>query len=142
MTWTAETLAAKGYALEGNRAVPAPPKRRGRRSISEQWADKEDKRREAELQAEVTAWLAGELAAGHILCWTHVARPQRDRPGLPDLIVGLRADLVVAIELKRPDGTGALRPEQAVWLRAWGSNGAVCLSLAQVVERVRAWRMG
>jgi len=142
-SWTEQTLAAKGYAVQGSRAVPvAPAAPRRHPSIAEQWADREDQRRESELQAEVEVWLTGEVAACRVLCWTHVRSPRKDRPGLPDLVIGLAPGLVVAVELKRPDGTGRLRPEQETWLRAWGERGAVCCSLAQVQAQVRAWRVG
>lgn len=117
-------------------ARPAP-----RGTLAQQLAAIDDHRREAELQAEIEVYLRRQERTGAVLCWTHVRTPRKDRPGLPDLIIGLRAGLVVAIELKRPNGAGKLRPEQEVWLSAWGDRGAVCLSLEEVVARLRAWRV-
>jgi len=118
--------------------------RRGRRTIDELVRAEGAARWERDLLAEVTRVLDELVASGALLCWYH--RPDRaprerdrERPGLPDLVIGVRPDLVIGVELKRPDGTGRLRHEQETWLRAWGTRGCLATSLAEVLAHLRRW---
>lgn len=118
---------------------------RGRRSIDELLAADATVRLERDLQAQVEALLKGLQDLGQILAWHHapdVKRKRGEQAGFLDLTIGVRAGLVVAIELKRPDGHGRLSAEQLVWLRCHGERGAVCTSLAEVMAFLQRWGIG
>ena len=120
---------------------PAP--RRGRRSIDELLAADATAKLERDLQRQVEALLQGLQELGQIIRWHHVPDTRRTRAeqaGHLDLVVGIEAGLVVAVELKRPDGKGKVSPEQADWLRCWGERATVATSLGEVIEFLRRSR--
>lgn len=121
-------------------ADQAAARRRG--SVIQRVAAQEEVTRERELQRAVEAVLEQLVALGKIRCWYH--RPDRatraqdhEQRGLPDLVVGVRADLVLALELKT--ATGRVRPEQETWLGCWGERGALCRSLGEVLAHLQRW---
>lgn len=62
-------------------------------------------------------------------------------PGFPDLILPVRTDEHpgLAIEMKRPDGTGRLTPHQRGWLEHLEANGwrvRVCESADEASEEI------
>lgn len=86
---------------------------------------------ERDLQRECEAVLRLLQAAGVILRWYHRPdSPRRIRPeqrGLPDLLIGVRRDLVLGVELKTAKGKTSA--EQDDWLACFGDRGAVCRSV-------------
>lgn len=103
------------------------------------------------LQARCEAVLRELRDWGVPLVWAHIpdvrmqrgvaGRQQARRAGLPDLIIGVpgwqNEGLVLGVELKTE--AGRLRPEQAVWLAAWGERGAVCRSEGELLDLLRRW---
>lgn len=101
---------------------------------------------ELALERDLLAWTAALLLRlkeqGRIRRWHHVPDQRRTRAeqaGMLDLHIGVRDGLVIALELKRPDGKGKLSPEQIDWLACWGDRGAVACSQEQVLEHLRRW---
>ena len=95
---------------------------------------------ERQLQRAVETILGQMQAAGQIRCWYHrpdrATRAQdREQRGLPDLVIGVREGLVVALELKT--ATGKVSQEQAEWLACWGERGRVCRGVGEVLGFLR-----
>lgn len=99
---------------------------------------------ERRLQRAVEAILGQLVATGQIRCWYH--RPDRatraqdhEQRGLPDLVIGIRPGLVVAVELKT--AAGKVTPEQDAWLSCWGERGCLCRSVGEVLDFLRRWEV-
>jgi hypothetical protein len=95
---------------------------------------------ERSLQARCEALLRQLQALGKISCWYH--RPDREcargeQRGLPDLVIGVRQGLVLAVELK--SWSGKLRPEQEVWLSCWGAEGCVVRSTGELLDVLKTY---
>lgn len=91
---------------------------------------------EAQLQRAAEDLLEVCRRRGLILDWYHRpdrAAGHRERAGLPDLLIAIGPGRVAAIELK--SARGKVRPEQQVWLDAFG--GYVCRSLDEVRTALR-----
>lgn len=132
-------MATRGWSGVSPAAFTAQPAKRPRLTGNAAVLAEQDRRRESELQAEVERFLENLRRQGGIGDWYHARKPQRDRPGMLDLCVGIREGLVVALELKRPDHTGRLRPEQERWMRWWGERGVLAEGLDEVREFLRRW---
>lgn len=116
---------------------------RGRRSIDELVSADNAARLERDLQRQVEELLAELQRLGQIVRWHHVPDTRRTRSeqaGHLDLVVGIEDGLVVAVELKRPDGKGRISPEQADWLRCWGERATVATRVGEVIEFLRRSR--
>jgi hypothetical protein len=84
------------------------------------------------LQRASEAILERLRQTGAIMDWWHSEdRKKRERPGMPDLVIGVRPGLVIAVELK--SRTGRATEEQERWLECWGERGALCRSVEEVL---------
>jgi hypothetical protein len=120
--------------------VPARP--RGRRTIAELLQAQAS----VELERDLLAWVVAELerlrACRRIRRWHHVPdvrRTRKEQEGMLDLHIGVRRDLVIALELKRPDGRGVVSEAQQDWLDCWGDRGALCQSRDEVLAHLKRW---
>ena len=106
-------------------AAPAPkkPHRRTLAQIGEEQV-------EADVQRGIVEWCDRMGLLVH-----HSHRPQHDRRGFPDLVIGTMPPC--AIEVKHPHGTGRLSREQERWLIAWGDRGCVVTSAEEGIAFVR-----
>lgn len=97
-------------------------------------------RTEGDLQREVLKRLGQLKRAGLILAYNHIApkRSHKDsrnvETGVPDLLIAVRPDCILFAELKRPDRTGRISPQQEVWLRCAGRAGCVATEWRDVAE--------
>ena len=90
---------------------------------------------ERKLQADCEALLGDLKALGKVATWYHrpdVRGRRPERKGLPDLVIGVRPDLDLCVELKT--AKGKLSVEQLVWLGVFGDRGAVCRSQGELME--------
>jgi len=97
---------------------------------------------ESSLQSATEAELDRLQATGAILDYYHrpdgaPRRRGQERAGVPDLIIAVRDDLVLAIELK--SATGRLTKWQRFWLQAFGTRGCVCRSIDEVRDFLGKW---
>ena len=95
---------------------------------------------ERELQCQCERILRQLKAAGAILDWYH--RPdrragRREQPGLPDLIIAVRPEVVLAVELKV--GRRKLTVPQERWLDCFGTHGCEARSVYDMLTLLRWW---
>ena len=98
---------------------------------------------EAKLQAFVNKKCAEWLKEGQILCWRHNPRQLGKREvaeqkGYVDQTIGIRADLVVGVELKKIGKD--LEPEQIPWRIAFGQNHILCRTETEFLSEM--WARG
>jgi hypothetical protein len=97
---------------------------------------------EAQLSAEVRAWLKSRLARGEVLAYYH--RPSgrgwgMEGCGFPDWTIALPGQRIVFVELKTRAKASVVKPEQVTWLNAAGSSGAVVRDMGEFVDAMRRW---
>jgi hypothetical protein len=92
---------------------------------------------ETALKDAVVRWLKARKAEGMPIWWAKIASGPFQAPGLPDFLLCIDG-MFVGLELKHPDGTGALTPRQAATLLAIESAHGTTF-VAITVDEVAAY---